>query len=52
MYIHKSYLASDLQIVILDPKEGWKVEYHVHSGGVYFEALFGELTLQETVDLS
>lgn len=48
MYIHKSYLASDLQIVILDSKEGWKGEYHVHSGVVYF----GELALRETMDLS
>jgi hypothetical protein len=52
MYIHKSYLASDLQIVILDSTEGWKGEHHVQSGGVYFGALCGELPLQEAVYLS
>jgi hypothetical protein len=45
MYVHKSDLASDLQSVILDSTEGWKGEYHVQSGGVYFGALCGELTL-------
>jgi len=50
MYIHKSYVASDLQIVILDSLEVWKGEYHVQSSGVYFGAL--ELALQEAMDLS
>ena len=48
MYIHKSYLVSDLQIVILDSTECWEGEYHVQSGGEYF----GELTFQEAMDLS
>ena len=52
MYIHKSYFASDLQIVTLDSTEGWKGEYHVRSGGVYFGALCGELALREAMDLS
>ena len=52
MYIHKFYLASDLKVVILDSTEGWKGEYHVQSGGVYFGAHCGELALQEAMNLS